>query len=766
MNALQFRKAIVFFLLLIAMWLPSDASGGQPPRELALKQKIAVHFGDARVLQAPLTLFGSDVEILVHPEKEGLRFTIPANRPHLDPVGVVMSSHIRGDFEITAGYEILQTTRPKTGHGIGFELYIDVQNPAQDAIAFTRTNRVNEGENYFCTRMTGRGGNRKYEVHSVPTATKRGWLRMTRRGDDVAFLVSERPSGPFSQVWRSSFVTDDLRMVRLAAYSGFDPAPFEIRMLDLRVASTDVMSPRPLVQAAESASPPVNPFTGQDPAQSSTPATFSLLQEGLTILGVFIAAGAAALLLWQLTPSRRNPLFKKSQGNLTGTGTANEKLGRPLVHFPAFSMIGVVLVIAACVLYANAAFAVVNGDTYRYFPPFKPYENANMNRHLGAEYLNIARSLAAGEGFANPFREPTGPTAWMPPVFPFLLAGLLWLCNGHIDAVMTVVVFVQALVLAGTGLLVLALTRQTAGRMATALAGIVFSAALVCDYHLHFQFTHDCWLILLTMDILLGGLCWARPLASSGAAAAWGAFGGMAALINPVIGFVWGVMTAWLAYRQRAWTRLALAGALAGCMLVPWTVRNYEVFGRLVPVKSNLAYELYQSQCLQPDGLIQLRSFATHPYANPGWERLEYKEKGEMAFLDHKREQFWQAVGDDPLDLADRAAYRFLGATVFYVPFQRDTEPQDRPWTFLLSRLTYPAPFVALIILLTAGIVGRLQPAQWIVMGIYAAYLAPYVAVSYYDRYAMPLLAVKALLAIWAIDLLCSFWRRPWSRAN
>ena len=37
---------------------------------------------------------------------------------------------------------------------------------------------------------------------------------------------------------------------------------------------------------------------------------------------------------------------------------------------------------------------------------------------------NIAASLASGHGFSSPFRIETGPTAWMPPVYPWLLAGI------------------------------------------------------------------------------------------------------------------------------------------------------------------------------------------------------------------------------------------------------------------------------------------------------------------------------------------------------
>src|SRR6185369_15659625 len=110
---------------------------------------------------------------------------------------------------------------------------------------------------------------------------------------------------------------------------------------------------------------------------------------------------------------------------------------------------------------------------YNYFPPFQPNHNANNNHHLGAEYFQIAQSIYAGEGFSSPFREKTGPTAWMPPALPALLAGLLWICDGNRDAVMAVVIVLQVLVLIGTGLLVLTLARRTTARLWTlAAAGL------------------------------------------------------------------------------------------------------------------------------------------------------------------------------------------------------------------------------------------------------------------------------------------------------
>jgi hypothetical protein len=410
--------------------------------------------------------------------------------------------------------------------------------------------------------------------------------------------------------------------------------------------------------------------------------------------------------------------------------------------------------VCACALYANLSFAVTDPAAYRFFPPFERGTNANRNDELGAEYYNIARSLAAGQGFANPFPEPTGPTAWMPPVLPALLVGLLSACDGNKQAVMAVVIFLQVAVLVGTGLLTLALARRTTSRVGPWGAAAVFLGALLCQFHLCFQLTHDCWLVLLALDLVLAGCCWGRPLDGWPRAAGWGLLGGLCALVNPVVALAWGAVSVWAG--RRKWSGLAVAVLVAGLTLAPWTVRNYLVFGRLIPVKSNLSFELYQSECLQPDGLLQTTTFKAHPIAAAHGSRREYRTLGEITFVDEKGRQFWAAVRADPEDFLERVASRFLGATLWYVPLDRVKEPR-RPWVLWLGRLTHPLPFLALLFLVVTAVREPLHRVQWIVIGVYACYLLPYVAVSYYERYAMPLVGVKALLVIWGGDRLLPF---------
>jgi hypothetical protein len=229
-------------------------------------------------------------------------------------------------------------------------------------------------------------------------------------------------------------------------------------------------------------------------------------------------------------------------------------------------------------------------------------------------------------------------------------------------------------------------------------------------------------------------------------------------MINPGVGVAWGLLSPFTVARRRDWSRFAVALLVAGLTLAPWTVRNYQVFGRFTPVKSNLYYEMYQTHCLQVDGLLESRTFRFHPYNSEHSERQEYERLGEAGFTDRKREQLFQAIEADPWGFVDRVYERMLGATLRYVPFRRD-EAAQRPWAFWLNRLTHPIPFLALVFLLVSGNWQPLHRTQGIVIGIYFLYLLPYVVASYYERYSMPLLGVKVFLILCAVDRVLN-WRR------
>src|ERR1700690_4284378 len=57
---------------------------------------------------------------------------------------------------------------------------------------------------------------------------------------------------------------------------------------------------------------------------------------------------------------------------------------------------------------------------------FRQYRTRSGEDHFGFgwEMGRIGRSIALGQGFSSPYEGHTGPTAWEPPLYPFLIAGV------------------------------------------------------------------------------------------------------------------------------------------------------------------------------------------------------------------------------------------------------------------------------------------------------------------------------------------------------
>ena len=89
------------------------------------------------------------------------------------------------------------------------------------------------------------------------------------------------------------------------------------------------------------------------------------------------------------------------------------------------------------------------------------------------------------------------------------------------------------------------------------------------------------------------------------------------------------------------------------------------------------------------------------------------------------------------------------GSVVVYQP--SEWEKQQWPWILWLKYTAFAVPYVCLLTVMSLGkapLEKELVAAMW----IYGAYLLPYILISYYDRYAMPLLGIKMLLVVYGFD--------------
>jgi len=275
---------------------------------------------------------------------------------------------------------------------------------------------------------------------------------------------------------------------------------------------------------------------------------------------------------------------------------------------------------------------------------------------------HIAYSIASGKGFSSPFQRDTGPTAWLAPVYPYLLAGIFKLFGIYTLHSFVTALFLNILFSAGTCVPVFYIGKRVAGLAAGSAAAwlwALFPNAIIIP----FEWIWDTSLSALLVATLL----WATlKLAESRRLRNWSLYGllwGLAMLINPAAALLYPILLAWAAYRtrehERGSARLARP-ALAACITllccVPWTVRNYAQFHKFIPLRSNFAFELYIGNNENYDDQHRLRPGAI----TQDREILRYLHMGETAFMEEEKRKAVAFIVAHPRIEAWLVAQRFV----------------------------------------------------------------------------------------------------------
>jgi 4-amino-4-deoxy-L-arabinose transferase-like glycosyltransferase len=325
-----------------------------------------------------------------------------------------------------------------------------------------------------------------------------------------------------------------------------------------------------------------------------------------------------------------------------------------------------------------------------------PFEN---------EAGSIAQALAQGHGFCCLFRQATGPTAWLAPVYPTLLAGIF-----KMFGIFTVRSFYAAAIL---NCLVSALAcvpvyfagKRIGGIYAGALAAwiwVLFPSGILMPFE---------WIWDTSLSALLAAtLLWATLRVAESMrrreVLAYGALWGFSLLTNPALGSLLPFLFGWIAYQQikmNAWRAkpLLLSIALAVCICVPWTVRNAVRFHRLIPLRSNFPFELWVGN----NEIYDEHSREVNRITR--YEQIRnYAESGETAFLAEKGQKAKAFIREHPrlcLHLASRRMVAtWLGTPSPWSDFARANSMLVR-FLFLWNLLTLLAVLAALVRLLAAG---------------------------------------------------------------
>ena len=270
------------------------------------------------------------------------------------------------------------------------------------------------------------------------------------------------------------------------------------------------------------------------------------------------------------------------------------------------------------------------------------------------EVGRIARALTTGYGYADPFVGHTGPTAWTPPLYPLLLAGVFKLFGVYTPVSAWVILTLNSIFSAAIAPAVYEIADRCYDAYGHGKGVALWSAWLWALYPAAMQYAvRWVWEMSLTTCLFAWVLVIALRIRSIGdkeeqanpqSMMRWALFGFLWAMIwlsNSSLILFLPACAIWMILGKRKERPRALAGAvLSGIVcvacLTPWVYRNWTVFHAFIPTRGNLGAELYQSM------LPSHEAFpwgTTIPYVEAHPEYKAYQSMGEVAYVKHKGEQ-------------------------------------------------------------------------------------------------------------------------------
>jgi 4-amino-4-deoxy-L-arabinose transferase-like glycosyltransferase len=298
------------------------------------------------------------------------------------------------------------------------------------------------------------------------------------------------------------------------------------------------------------------------------------------------------------------------------------------------------------------------GHTYRITPRRDHFQ-------FGWEMGRIARSIATGQGFSSPTDLPTGPSAWAPPIYPYILAGVFKLFGIYSNLSAWVILTFNSIFSALTCLTLYWIGEKIYGvtvARATAWTWALFPYAIYWPVRVVWEMSLSAFLLSLALLLTL------RMTDHSPRLRLWIGFGilwGLLALTNTAVLSLLPFCLIYLLWRlPRSPRQLVGVGACilaAGLVVSPWLVRNYAVFGKFVFVRDNLPLEMHMANNDQSSGLW---TRSEHPGNDPEAMR-RFQELGEIRFMEEKQQQFRGFVREHPAQFfrftLDRILYFWIG---------------------------------------------------------------------------------------------------------
>ncbi|HKW62165.1 MAG TPA: glycosyltransferase family 39 protein [Candidatus Acidoferrum sp.] len=307
---------------------------------------------------------------------------------------------------------------------------------------------------------------------------------------------------------------------------------------------------------------------------------------------------------------------------------------------------------------------------------------------FGFETGRISRSIAEGQGFGNPLLAHTGPTAWLTPVYPYLLAGVFKLFGVYSKTSAFVILSLNVLFSALICLPLYRIAQRSFGR------GVAVTACWIWTLYPYFIYIPSGFVWDTCLGALLASILFLFALKlkeQSGTRWSWlgfGVLGGLCALTNASTLTLCPILAAWAIYplwkkplstqntqtqnisglsqtaptSQISQTRsLWLSPALlvvTGLVvtLLPWQVRNYRAFHTLIPLRDTFWLEFWVGNDGNTSSWLDTD---VHPSINPD-QKAAFVRLGEIPYFREKRREALALLAQHPGLYVVQCLRRFL----------------------------------------------------------------------------------------------------------
>ena len=279
---------------------------------------------------------------------------------------------------------------------------------------------------------------------------------------------------------------------------------------------------------------------------------------------------------------------------------------------------------------------------------------------FGYETGRIARAIVTGRGFSDPVTVGSGPTAWMTPVYPYLVAGVFKLFGIYSTASAVILLSLNALFSALTCIPVFFMARDSFGEKTAFWAG--WSWALF-PYAIYFsaEWIWETCLTTLLLSLLFLITLRLERLRRLGPWLGYGLLWGIAALSDPAVLSLLPLLVGWVCYRRyergHSSSLQALVAVVALVVVItPWFVRNYRTFRQFIPFRDAFWLVMHagnngDTSHWAPD--------AAHP-STSAEEEQEYNRLGELNYMAEKRHEVIEFIRSHPTWYAWVTFRRFL----------------------------------------------------------------------------------------------------------